>query len=138
MIEQNNEIGQNFATGKTITVFFKVILSILEFPCDLLLMIIKLRIFNQSILFYINALLKLILGLFIKFIVKAYKLIVSYLIKIIARELFNIILEEAQTPNSEIINKFKILLRLLRRREGNSNNFLLTQNAVMRQGRKDR
>ena len=122
MIVQNNELKQKNANRRIFIVFLKVILFILELPCDIILIIIKIRIQNESILHYIIVLLSAILKLTVNLIVKVYNFIISYLINLVAKELLKIIIEEAQKPNSEIIHKFKILLRILRRREANVNN----------------
>ena len=122
MIEPNNEIKQNNTNRKLFSILLKVVLFVLELPYDIILIIIKTRIQNESILHYIIALFSTIIKLIVRLIVKVYNSINSYLINVIAKELLKIIIEEAQKPNSEIIQKFKILLRILRRREANANN----------------
>ena len=122
MIVQNNELKQKNANRRIFIVLLKVIVFILELPCDIILIIIKIRIQNESILHYIIVLLSAILKLTVNLIVKVYNFIISYLINLVAKELLKIIIEEAQKPNSEIIHKFKILLKILRRREANANN----------------
>ena len=122
MIVQNNELKQNNTNKRIFIILLKVVLFILELPCDIILIIIKIRIQNESILHYIIVLLSAILKLIVNLIVKAYNFIIAYLINLVAKELLKIIIEEAQKPNSEIIHKFKILLRILRRREANANN----------------
>ena len=122
MIEPNNEIKQNNTNRKLFSILLKVVLFVLELPYDIILIIIKTRIQNESILHYIITLFSTIIKLIVRLIVKVYNSINSYLINVIAKELLKIIIEEAQKPNSEIIQKFKILLRILRRREANANN----------------
>ena len=117
-IQEQLEIDENI---KSLMLFIKVILYIFLLPFDLVIFIITIWMRTQKFSLFIKALFQEIMNI----PKKAYNYMIDWLINTVAYELLYIIIEEVNNGNSEIIQKFKTLIRLLRINENNINNLRL-------------
>ena len=117
-IQEQLEIDENI---KSLMLFIKVILYIFLLPFDLVIFIITIWMRTQKFSLFIKALFQEIMNT----PKKAYNYMIDWLINTVAYELLYIIIEEVNNGNSEIIQKFKTLIRLLRINENNINNLRL-------------
>ena len=122
MIEpQNQERQEQTETDekiKSLILFVKIISFFIQLPCDIIIFIIQIWSRTQKFSIFIKALFQEIKT----FSKRAYNYIIDFLISAVAYELLYVILEEANKTNSEIIHKFKVLLRFLRISENALNN----------------